>query len=377
MSVTELWHTYLEYEVSQPRVFVHFTFALFFASVSVLFLASIVISKLLKKVQQLRTQTLEKKFDHLISEVILSEESSESVDLTEKKAFLTNAYKRKYLKSKFAQDLMIDRMLELKRSIEGTLEKSIVDLYRRLDLHQNSIQKVKSRKWFVVVKGMKEISEMQVKEANYLLIEKLSGSNQHIIREAQIALVKLSPQNPLYFLDQPGIFLTKWQQLRLHKFIKKYAKEGVPAFEKWLDSGNTSVIIFAMRMIAIFQQLGAAEKVATFLDHQETSVRKLAAETLEGLSAFHLSDSLLHAITTKKECVGPTILRALTELSTPDISANIARQLVVTPSYNLKKEAVRTLLNADMPPEEILAISEAERPKIERIISHLQDPLLS
>ncbi len=377
MSLTDLWRTYLEYNESAPKVFTHFTFALFFAVVSVFFLVSIVISKIVKGLRQLRTQKLEKRFDHLISEVILSEEATKSGALSERQLFLTNAYKKKYLRSKFAQDLMINRMLDLKRSIEGTLEQSILELYRTLDLHKNSIRKVKSRKWFVVVKGMKEISEMQVKEANYLLIEKLSSRNQHIIREAQIALVKLSPQNPLYFLDQPGIFLTQWQKLRLHKFIRKYAKEGVPAFEKWLDSGNTSVIIFALRMIAMFQQLNAAEKVASFLDHPEVAVRKLAAQTLEDLGAFHLADSLLQAITTKKECVSPTFLRALAELSTPDISSKIARQLVVSPSYNLKKEAVRTLLKADMTPENILDISEAERPELEKIIHHLQDPLLS
>jgi len=272
---------------------------------------------------------------------------------------------------------MVDRMIQLKRSIEGVLEQRIINLYRALNLHLLSIRKVKSYRWHVVVNGMKEIAEMQIKEANYLLTGHLSSGNNHIIREAQIALIKLNPKNPLYFLDQPGIFLTTWQELRIHRFVKRYSKTDVLALEKWLGSANFSVIRFALRLIALFRRLPAADKVAEFLHHPDREIRILAAKTLEELSAFHLGPALLKAMNDDHLCEEPAYLKALTELVAPDVSQRMAFALLGSGSYPVKKQAVRTLLHTSATPEAILGtVSKDERPVIEKIIRHLEEPLL-
>ena len=378
MWFSDLWQQYQGLITTHPRVFTNITLALFLASGTIFFTTSIVISKLVKSLEQLRFRQLQKRFDQLISEVILSPDEDESGALSERHHFLIEATKKKYLRSTYAQNLMIERMLQLKRSIEGNLEQRIVDLYRRLDLQTNSIKKVKKRRWFLVVKGMKEVAEMQIKESNYLLIEKLTSSNKHVVREAQIALVKLSPQNPLYFLDKPGIYLTTWQMLRIHRFIKKNAKAGVPSFSKWLDSSNVSVLQFAIRMISLFQQIEAAEQVAAFLSHADANVRKIAANTLLELEAFHLADTLQKVLETSPEYVDSITLETLSRLSTGDQAIKLAYTLLDNKDYLLKKEAVNTLLAGGVNSEDIVSkVSAEEKAGLESIIRHLQDPLLA
>lgn len=378
MWFSDLWHQYQDTSTSHPRVFIHITMALFFAFGSLSFAASIVISKLVKSMEQLRFLKLQKRFDQLISEVILSPDDAASGILSERYVFLIQATKKKYLRSAYAQNLMIDRMLQLKRSIEGNLEQRIVDLYRILELQRNSMKKVKKGPRFLVVKGMKEIAEMQIKEANFLLIENLTSSNKHVIREAQIALVKLNPQNPLYFLDKPGIFLTTWQMLRIHRFIKKNAKAGIPSFCKWLDSTNVSVLQFAIRMIGLFQQIEAAEQVAVFLSHQEAKIRRIAAITLLDLEAYHLAETLQNVLDTCPEFIDPITLKTLSRLSTGDQAVKMAYTLLDNEDYLLRKEAVYTLLEGGVDSEDIVSrVCEDEKPGLESIIRHLQDPLLA
>ncbi len=377
MFFEDWWQTYLDFRSGQPRIFIHFSLVLFFLGLTTTLAISIIVAKVLKQLRNSRFGHLNSKYDTLISEIILSPEASETRVFSERHIFMMEAYKKKYLRSNFARDIMIDRMLQLKRSIEGALEHRIIELYRGLNLHLYSIRKVKSMRWHIVVKGMKEVAEMQIKEANYLLIGHLSSRNDHVIREAQIALIKLNPQNPLYFLDQPGIFLSTWQELRIHRFIKKYSHADVLALEKWLGSSNSSVIKFALRLIALFQQLSAAEKVAGFLTHPDPQIRSLSARTLEELSAYHLSESLLIAMPGTNDEVAPIFLKALTELSAPAVSQKMAKQLLAGTNYKAKKEAVRTLLHTAVAPEAILLkVAENERPAVEKIIRHLQEPLL-
>lgn len=378
MWFSELWRQYQDLSISHPRVFIHITMALFFAFGSLSFAASIIISKVIKRLEQLRFQELQKRFDQLISEVILSPDDAANGDLSERHIFLIKATKKKYLRSAYPQNLMIDRMLQLKRSIEGNLELRIIDLYRSLELQRNSMKKVKKRRWFLVVKGMKEIAEMQIKEANFLLIEKLTSSNKHVIRETQIALVKLNPQNPLYFLDKPGIFLTTWQMLRIHRFIKKNTKTGIPSFSKWLDSSNVSVLQFAIRMIGLFQQIEAAEQVAVFLSHQEAKVRRIAAITLLDLEAYHLAETLQNVLETCPEFIDPITLKTLSRLSTGDQAIKMAYTLLENKDYLLKKEAINTLLEGGVDSADIVSrVTEDEKPGLVSIIRHLQDPLLA
>ena len=378
MLLTYWWNFYTDLKFTQPKVFVNISIALFFLAAAILLMASIVMSKILKALRARNLSRLKSKYDALIGEVVLNADQANAGEFTERQSFLIDACKKKYLRARWAQNSMIERMLDLKRSIEGRMELKIVGLYRALDLHQNSIGKIKSARWHMRVKGMKEASEMQIAEALYLIIGEVSSRNRHVKREAQIALIKLSLENPLYFLDKPDVYLTRWQALRIHRFIKKNASENMPSFEKWLDSRNVSVIQFALRMIGIFQQLSAAEKVSAFLTHRDLEVRKLAAATLQELSAFHLSEQLLNAMLMRTECVGPTFLRALCELSPPDVSAKIATQLLGSPSYRLKKEAVFTLLKGQKEAADIVSsVKDAEKPAIEKMINHLQDPLLA
>lgn len=378
MALSQLWHDYLGLRASHPRVFVHFTVAFFFLSVSLLLAASIVVTKIAKVIRNRKLERLRTKYDALIGEVILNSETAQGRSFTERQQFLIDGYKAKYLNSTMAQNAMIERMLDLKRSIEGNLELKLVTLYKALDLHINSINKIKSRRWHLRIKGMKEASEMQVKEAQHLIIGQVTDPNDHVKREAQIALIKLEPKNPLYFLNKPGIYITRWQELRIHRFIKKYASSGVPSFKKWLNTSNPSVLKMVLRMIGLFQQIDASDAVAGFLVHEDPGVQRMAVKTLLDLEAFQWSESIYQSAISQKTAVDPIYLTALAELYAGKDVRELAFSLLETENYQLKKEAARALLKLGVSPLDISTTVAAERrPAVEKILAHLNDPLLA
>jgi HEAT repeat protein len=93
--------------------------------------------------------------------------------------------------------------------------------------------------------------------------------------EAQIALVRLSDEDPFGFLFQLTRPFSLWEQITLHELIIQHDIP-VPEFKKYLKASNPSVVMFALRMIREFKQKDAEDAVRDALEHASPEVRRLA-----------------------------------------------------------------------------------------------------
>ena len=93
--------------------------------------------------------------------------------------------------------------------------------------------------------------------------------------EAQIALVRLSDDNPYHFLDFMEKRFSLWEQITMHELVVQHGLK-VPDFSQWFESQNISVVIFGLQMVSWFKQKNAEEGIIKLLDHEDESVRYAA-----------------------------------------------------------------------------------------------------
>ena len=177
--------------------------------------------------------------------------------------------------NRFDRQLLIDQMIDLCINLKGEIKETIKELYLNLGLKEDSLKKAHSKKWHENVKGIRELAYMNIRGASEKILEHLNSTNEIVRMEAQIAMVRLSDENPYQFLDYLEKPLALWEQVTLHELLIQHNLE-VPSFESWFKSENLSVVKFALEMTSWFKQVGSGNAVIGLFEHEDENVRNTA-----------------------------------------------------------------------------------------------------
>ena len=177
--------------------------------------------------------------------------------------------------SRFNRQLLIDQMIDLSINLKGEIKETIEELYLNLGLKEDSIKKAYSKKWHKNVKGIRELAYMNIREAKEKIEASLNSPNEIVRMEAQIAMVRLSDDNPYQFLKFMKKPLAVWEQITLHELLIQHNLK-VPAFKQWFESENLSVVIFALEMASWFKQKSVGRAVIRLFEHENENIRNTA-----------------------------------------------------------------------------------------------------
>lgn len=181
----------------------------------------------------------------------------------------------KIASNSYRRQVLIDQMKDVAANLKGDSWEKLRALYIELGLVNDSVNKAYARRWHLKIKGFRELAFMNIKDANDEIFKCLNSRNEILRMEAQIALVRLSDDNPfefLYHLERP---FSLWEQITLHELIVQHNIE-VPLFNQWIDSKNDTVVMFALRMIKEFRQVETEDYVKKALEHPDDEIKNLA-----------------------------------------------------------------------------------------------------
>jgi len=215
--------------------------------------------------EELLNDYLLEKYQHLLMNYLFDEEKRE--DAFKELDFVAN--------NRINRQILIDQMIDLSVNLKGEIKEDIQQLFLRLGLKRDSLEKAYSRKWHQNVKGFRELAFMNIRDANDRIIKHLNSKNEILRMEAQIAMVRLSDGNPYEFLDLLEKPLSLWEQVTLHELQIQHNLE-VPEFKQWFTSENDTVVMFALEMVAWYKQLGAEEDLIRLFEHDNEQVRHTA-----------------------------------------------------------------------------------------------------
>jgi len=177
----------------------------------------------------------------------------------------------------YRRGVLIDQIIDVSVNLKGEAGAKLNHLYRELNLDNDSIRRAHSRRWHLKIKGFRELAFMNIKDANTVIYKALNSKNEILRMEAQIALVRLSDDNPFTFLSHMKRPFSLWEQITLHDLMIQHELP-VPDFQKWLSSANATVVMFALRMIREFKQKESEPEVRKALLHRDPKVSLLAVQ---------------------------------------------------------------------------------------------------
>lgn len=215
-------------------------------------------------------------------------------------------YKKQY------RQYIIDRLIKSQISLKGNAAANIINLYHQLDLQHDSAQKFHSSKWEIKARGVYELCMMEQSQFKDEIAKETNNRNEYIRMEAQIASIVFEGFDGLKFMDSLTRPLTEWQQLKILDQLQVATFQPMDNINSWLNSENSYVRLFAMRLAEIYQQYQCHDVIVAIVETSENAkirtqgVRSLGKLALPGTALFlkeqyvradnHIKHEILKAI---------------------------------------------------------------------------------
>lgn len=273
----------------------------------------------------------------------------------------------------FRRQVLIDQMIDLSVNLKGEEEKKLLKLYLELGLVKDSIGKAYDRRWHKKIKGFRELAFMNIKDANDAIYEALNSPNEILRMEAHTALVNLSDDNPFEFLSHLVRPFSLWEQITLHELLVQHNLK-VPSFKKWLLSPNSTVVMFALRMIREYKQTEAEDDLRAILNHPSQEVRHLAVQVAGDLEMRSTLEPMKRMYKNQEYKTCLAIVKSMGKM--PDISMMGFLKLVLDKEddVQLQIEATKAIENNGEPGVAALVkLMKSEYKNYNIIIRHVLD----
>ena len=193
---------------------------------------------------------------------------------------------------KFKRKVIVSVLLKLKSEISGEMDDSIQKLYFEADLLKYALDKLKSKRWYIIAYGIRELTLFNVKEVHDEVIKKLHHPKRIVQKEVQLYLVNLFHFKGLDFLNDLKTPLSEWDQIQLLEELQKFENQEIPDITPWLRSENESVVFFALKLAKIYNQFGVKNALIDLLSHKSKEVRIRLISVLSHLQVLESKEVL-------------------------------------------------------------------------------------
>ena len=195
-------------------------------------------------------------------------------------------------KGNVKKDIILDIIYELQRYMIGKEKQLLIDLAARLQLEDYVIDRLQHFYCYKKAYYLHRVASLSFpKISEKLLKQNLHSKNAERRLYALEALIRRHPEQIIPLLNTYRYPLTLWEQMNLYDFFTSMDK-GLPDFHPLALSDNSTVAVFAIRMVRVFnQKRGSIVGYESLLQHPNPEVQGEMFRTLAEFGYTNL-DSL-------------------------------------------------------------------------------------
>lgn len=187
-------------------------------------------------------------------------------------------------RSSHLAQLMIDKLVALRKNVTGESALLLTKTYEDLGLDQLTMRKLRGISWKQKAKALKELQVLMPKGSETVFTKFLTHRNKHLRRQARLGLVQVSA-NPLAFLDSLKDPLVRWEQITIYHNLRSRPLYDIPDFSRWYGHTDPSVVSFAVEMSGYFGQIKNIPQMEALLSDAVDEVKRQIIITLQKLES--------------------------------------------------------------------------------------------
>jgi hypothetical protein len=237
-------------------------------------------------------------------------------DFPHDETFVTPEWLAPGAKNRIARQYAIRQLISTKKNLIGLASRNIIWLYERMGLREDSIRKFRSPIWHHKAWGIYELYMMEQKDMQAAIARHTNHRNAHVRMEAQTAVLAFSGFEGLKFLDTLTRPMNEWQQLKLIEQLMPLDPGNLDHLTIWLNAGNPDVVLFALKLAGLYQQLQVQNDVITLLKDHREKLREQAIKTLVRVGDENAPSILIQQYAEETPHNRKTILKSLESMAT-------------------------------------------------------------
>lgn len=264
-------------EAAQIETILIFSISFFFF-LSLLFLLILFISRYLSN----QREKVEKRFQPFVEELLFAIMFEDSLvdDLLKHRLYTRYHTKKVFIK-------MLNRScFDMHQQYSGEIAKRLETFYRLSKLKQYSILKLKEGPWYKRCQGIRELSEMNQKDAGADIILLCFSKHQLVKQNAFTAIIKLKGIEGLKDLQNFTEFIDDWTLSHILITIEKTDTSVFPDINFLLQHTNPSMILIALRMIRYYSLAGYQKNIQAIKETATSERLKLEVQKLINMTEF-------------------------------------------------------------------------------------------
>lgn len=324
-----------------------------------------------KRKDYLINTRIQKILDPWISRALLED------SLVDYRSYITAGVLR-YLKNAKNRQFTIEQLIDSRKNLTGLAADNIIKLYTTLELDNDSIRKLHSKVWHNKAKGIYELYMMNQVRMQDEILKYTNSKNEYLRMEAQTAIIGFLGFDGLSFLNTLTNPLTEWQQIKLLEQLKTLnLVDEIAYLSDWLDSSNETVVLFALKLTDIYQQMQVHSHVVNCLKSNNEKVRRQAIKTLARIADDTTVNILIRHYEEETQGNKKAILRNMAIIA-QDTELDFFLAQLQDPDDNLKLEAAIAISKSMRNWQDILQKQISLDPDVYgKIYLHAQNKLLA
>lgn len=343
---------------------------LIFIIVILVLLGIIMSSRIYKTLRHNKRVEIRKKYQNIFHQLIFEEAQSEER--------IRNKFTNSDLTIALNRETILEELIHLHENFTGETAERLEEIYLALHFDEDSLNKLKSKRWYLIAKGMKELAIMNVKSAHPEISKFINSKNDILRMETRIALMKLSDYEPMAFLNKETELLSDWDSANIYNMLTKMPEKMIPDFSHWLNSSNKDVIVFCIQMIGRFRQRESVKTLLILLNNQDERIKLTVIRALRELGSDEGEESLLVLYPLSNNIVKNEILKTL-EFIGSEKSIIFLEKIIRQPveDYPISIQAIRSMIAINNVGNKLIdSIFSQAGPQLQLIIQHARDKRL-
>ena len=266
------------------------------------------------------------------------------------------------------------KIISAARSLSGQSSANLQTLYLQLGLDKFALKMIGSSKWHKKAHGIQQLGVMGLKPYLTTIYRYTNDKNESVRIEAQLSVLKLYGFEGLRFLDVVSYRISEWQQILLLKELSLQSHSNLTGIDKWLQSDNSSVVIFALKLARNYHHYELYEAIEFCLQHIDTSVRMQAVYTLTEIYTESTSARLVASFPNEQFEIQLAIAKALKKIGEESDLEHLLNFLE-TDNLRLKLELVRTIAHIGGGLQALQTHPQAELYPMNELIAQIKSEL--
>ena len=221
----------------------------------------------------------------------------------------------KHLSNRHFIETLTQKLIAAKLNMSGSASDNLTRLFRQLELDKNILKMLNSSSWYKKASAIQQIGIMELDEYKEKLFDFVDHKRGLIRVETYNAILKFYGFEGLRFLDNASYPITEWQQIKLLDQLASSPTEHFTGIEVWLESGNDTIVLFALKLVKNYHRFELYDRVLECLKHKNPEVRRQAILVLKDLPSEQTPSKLIDIYVSETANNQLAILHALESVS--------------------------------------------------------------